>query len=305
MTKYITSKNTIQNYFKNTKIKNIKRTQYQQFINWYIDDKKGHTHSKQSVEKLHSHAHQSLLSAVDDGILYKDPAIRITLGGDNGKDEKDKFLEADEFDKLKHYCDRNISLNHASLNMIQFAIYTGARISEIAAITRNDINVKKNQVTINKTYNYHTWKPDLDKSDNIIWAEKEKVFLPTKNHESRIIDVPATLINHLKDLANQQMKNSNNPYHLIFLGPKGTPPSDNAVNKTLKKALKTLKINKSNFTFHGLRHSHGSYLLSKGIDIQYVSKRLGHKNTIITLKVYAHVLDDLKKREAKKVMQIL
>lgn len=49
LTKYATSRNTIKKYFKSTKVKDITRTTYQQFINWYIDDKKAtNTQNNQS-----------------------------------------------------------------------------------------------------------------------------------------------------------------------------------------------------------------------------------------------------------------
>ncbi|MFT8416701.1 MAG: tyrosine-type recombinase/integrase, partial [Lacticaseibacillus paracasei] len=53
-------------------------------------------------------------------------------------------------------------------------------------------------------------------------------------------------------------------------------------------------------TFHGLRHSHVSYLISQGIDIYYISKRLGHSDITITMRVYGHLLDSQKRKEALK-----
>jgi len=42
-------------------------------------------------------------------------------------------------------------------------------------------------------------------------------------------------------------------------------------------------------TFHGLRHTHASQLISEGVDIVTVSKRLGHAKPDITLRIYAHL----------------
>ncbi|WP_141374068.1 tyrosine-type recombinase/integrase [Levilactobacillus brevis] len=33
-----------------------------------------------------------------------------------------------------------------------------------------------------------------------------------------------------------------------------------------------------NITFHGLRHTHASYLIYKGVSIYYIFQRLGHAN---------------------------
>jgi integrase len=43
-------------------------------------------------------------------------------------------------------------------------------------------------------------------------------------------------------------------------------------------------------TFHGLRHTSATLLLSAGEAIHVVSQRLGHKNPMVTMSVYAHVL---------------
>lgn len=40
---------------------------------------------------------------------------------------------------------------------------------------------------------------------------------------------------------------------------------------------------------HDLRHSHASYLISKGANIKLISKRLGHTKTSITLDTYSHL----------------
>jgi integrase len=40
-----------------------------------------------------------------------------------------------------------------------------------------------------------------------------------------------------------------------------------------------------------LRHTFASILISKGHDLVFVSRQLGHANAAVTLKVYAHLFD--------------
>lgn len=42
-------------------------------------------------------------------------------------------------------------------------------------------------------------------------------------------------------------------------------------------------------TFHSLRHTHATQLLDAGMDLDYVSKRLGHSSILLTSKTYVHV----------------
>lgn len=43
---------------------------------------------------------------------------------------------------------------------------------------------------------------------------------------------------------------------------------------------------------HDLRHSHASYLIGQGANVVAVSKRLGHSDVNITLKVYTHLIQE-------------
>jgi len=47
-----------------------------------------------------------------------------------------------------------------------------------------------------------------------------------------------------------------------------------------------------NIHLHSLRHSHASQLLSHGVPLTAVSKRLGHADASITAKVYARALPE-------------
>jgi integrase len=44
-------------------------------------------------------------------------------------------------------------------------------------------------------------------------------------------------------------------------------------------------------SFHALRHTHASILISDGLSVAAISRRLGHKNPAVTLNIYAHVSD--------------
>jgi len=58
-------------------------------------------------------------------------------------------------------------------------------------------------------------------------------------------------------------------------------------------------------TFHGLRHSHASQLIDRGVDIVTISKRLGHAKPDITLRIYAHLFQKDDGRAAAAINAIL
>lgn len=69
---------------------------------------------------------------------------------------------------------------------------------------------------------------------------------------------------------------------MVFINQYGTIPTSSAVNKTLRDCLSEISINKRGFHFHSLRHTHVAYLLSEGIDIYAIAKRLGHSDITTT-----------------------
>ncbi|MDK9865116.1 tyrosine-type recombinase/integrase [Staphylococcus equorum] len=71
-----------------------------------------------------------------------------------------------------------------------------------------------------------------------------------------------------------------------------------------KKAKKEFNI-KVEITPYPLKHTHASYLISKGISIEYISKRLGHKNITVTTEIYSHLLEEKYLEENKKAIEIL
>ncbi|NQD97712.1 site-specific recombinase [Staphylococcus xylosus] len=80
--------------------------------------------------------------------------------------------------------------------------------------------------------------------------------------------------------------------------------SHTAVNKSFKHAKKVIGLDDDNVTPYSLRHTHTSYLLSKGLPIEYISKRLGHASISITLDTYSHLLEEHKKKQGQRVREL-
>ena len=167
--------------------------------------------------------------------------------------------------------------------MILTAIYTGCRLSELQTLTWRDIDPLHRTISVNKAW------------DNLHGGG----FTTTKNELSvRTIRVNGELIKILNELRD-------NDSTMVFLNNRGEIPSSNAVNKTLRKVMQEAGIEKQDFHFHSLRHSHVAYLLSQGIDLYAISKRLEHSNMMVTGKVYAYLIDEYKAKMDDKIEQKL
>lgn len=67
-------------------------------------------------------------------------------------------------------------------------------------------------------------------------------------------------------------------------------PLPNSLSEAFDRVA--LKAGLSEFTLHDCRHAHATHLLRAGQPVHVVSHRLGHRSPLVTLSVYAHVLDE-------------
>lgn len=275
---YTFVKNIIEKYFKDKKLKKITRSSYQRFINEY-----GAEHAPETVKKINTIIKACVKSAVIDGILSKSFAEQVNLVANKDKRMHVEYLNLAKIKKLKKFALRGRSRHFTSRYMILTAIYTGARLGEIQALTWNDINWLKHEITINKSWDY---------------VDGGK-FKPTKSESSnRTIRVNQEFLNIINELKpNNSTMIFMNQYHRI--------PSSNAVNKTLRNIMKKAELNKNDFHFHSLRHAHVAYLLSQGADLTIISKRLGHADTTVTSKVYAYLVDEYKDKAENQIEKYL
>lgn len=270
--------NIIDEHFKNKKIKKIRRSTYQRFINDYGSD-----HAPETVKKVNTIIRACVKSAILDGIIQKDFTSQVNLVANKGNEMHVEYLSLAEIRKLRQAVLTGRSRHFTSRYMILTAIYTGARLGEIQALTWNDISFAKHEITIDKSWDYVNGGG----------------FKPTKNESSnRTIRVNQKFLEVISELkANDSTMVFMNQYHKV--------PTSNAVNKTLRSIMAKVDLSKRDFHFHSLRHSHVAYLLSQGVDLTIISKRLGHADTTVTSRVYAYLVDEYKSEAENQIEKYL
>ena len=90
---------------------------------------------------------------------------------------------------------------------------------------------------------------------------------------------------------------------LVFTHEDGRPLHPYYISEIFRRLVQEAGL--PHLTFHGLRHEHASLLLSAGVPITAVSKRLGHASAAITSDLYSHLLDDADRRMADAVETVL
>lgn len=290
LNRYTVVGNILQKHFKQTNIKNITRTMYQEFINSY-----GSNHAISSVKKLNSIIRSCVKSAILDDYLTKDFTQRVTLTADKSKTLEVQYPNVNEIKKILNQTINGMTdRRYTSRYMIIIAIYTGMRKEEIQALTWNDIDFLHDTIKIDKA-----WRETKDKgeSNNHFITHR---FKPTKNKASiRQIKVNHKLIRILSRLKINATSN------LVFMDQFGTIPTSGPLNDKLREIMAELNIKKENFHFHSLRHSHVALLLANGIDIYAISRRLGHNDITTTINTYAYLIDEYKNKSDKDILKAL
>lgn len=277
---YIATFNKLDTYFKELERDSITRTDYQRFLNHY-----GKNLSKGTMTKIHKHIRSCIQDALHNGEIDKDFTYKAEVTGKDGKSESSKFLNHAESKLLIKELNAGITPNMLTRHMALLALATGMRYSEIAGLTHDSLNFDECTLNINKSWNY-----------------KENTFKSTKTKVNRIIKLERSIMDDLRVLLLDQKKKQLsgkliNPDKLIFSTYNGTPPSNDAANKSLRKACKRSGI--KDITFHSLRHTHVSILLYKGMDLSSIAKRVGHASTTTTADTYTHIIEEMQNKSDK------
>jgi integrase len=165
--------------------------------------------------------------------------------------------------------------------LLMFAAATGCRRGEALAISWRDIDLIHGAARFTKS------------------IEQTKAGLrvkSTKTERTRTISLPASLVELLKFHRERQEETRRMvgpDYHtdldLVFCGPQGDYLNPNTVSSLSCLIARQGGLGKG-VSMHTLRHSHASQLLSNGVSIATVSKRLGHTDVHTTATIYSHSL---------------
>lgn len=254
----------------------LNRQSYQKLLNNYAA-----THEKQTTLDFHHHLKAALVDALDEGLLEHDPTRRAIIKGVDPSNKKNKFLNLYELQKLLRHLDLGDELNLDWF--ILLVSKTGLRFAEALALTPEDFDFERQQIIVNKSWNYKTPIGNFQK---------------TKNESSnRVVMVDWHLMNQFKSLIRN--KESDWP---IFV-PHNKRVFNSTVNGLLEKYCYKLDI--PTISVHGLRHTHASLLLYEGVSVASVAKRLGHANTTTTQETYIHIIEELENKDNDKVLHHL
>lgn len=192
-----------------------------------------------------------LNKALEDEIVTDDTAWKNVKPFKNADSPRVRFLTEADSTRLINACDADFR------RLVRAALFTGARYGELTALTVTDFN-----------------------------ADTASVFIrPSKSGKGRHVPLSPTGLDFFNSVVAGKAGDD-----LIFTKKDGKAWGKNHHVRELKIACTTAKI-VPGIGFHELRHTYASLLAQAGADLLTISKLLGHADTRVTSRHYAHLCD--------------
>lgn len=185
------------------------------------------------------------------------------------------FWTKDEFSQFTE----SIMDKQQSYTAFMVLYWTGIRVGELLALTKEDIDFEQKTITISKSYQR------IDGKD---------VITPPKTPKSnRTISIPDFLAEDIKDYIKciYGIKNKDRLF----------PFTKSFLLREIERGSKISGVKK--IRVHDLRHSHCALLFELGFTPLEVADRLGHEKVETTLNIYAHIYPNKQKQISDRLQQ--
>lgn len=171
---------------------------------------------------------------------------------------------------------------------MNLAADSGARRGELCGLWWSDIDWKESTITIRRNLQYTAQAGIFETSP--------------KNGKVRVVDIGPETLALLRQLQAEQAEMCISKY--VFTQD-GTPAPMHPQSPTRYFKKFGTKYSIPNFHPHLLRHSSASIALTNGGDVVSTSERLGHSDTAVTLRMYAHANQESIRRNGQIVRDAL
>lgn len=171
---------------------------------------------------------------------------------------------------------------------ISLAVDTGLRRGECCGLQWSDIDFKDGTVTVRR---------------NLQYTAAAGVYATSpKNGKVRVVDVGPDTLALLKQLRDKQAQSCISKWCFTQEGT-AEPMHPQSPTRYFQKFGQRYGV--KDFHPHKLRHSFASIAITSGADVVSVSERLGHSDTAVTLRMYAHANEESIRRAGQTVRDAL
>jgi integrase len=228
--------------------------------------------SARTVRHIASVINAALNKAFRLELLPINPMLRVDLPTAQRKEAHS--LSQDQIQAIRKVCQGDWTFA-----LVEIALATAARRGELLALQWADLDWVTGTVTISKS---------LEQTQAGLRIKRPK------SNKTRSCQLPKSGIIALQFLRERQGEHRRlfagdyRNQDLIFCQPNGEYLEPDLVSQVIVRRMRSAGIKDG--SLHTLRHTHASHLLSGGLSLSAVSARLGHSDTNVTARVYAHAL---------------
>ncbi|MBD3842816.1 MAG: site-specific integrase [Campylobacterales bacterium] len=230
---------------------------------------------------------RSILFSIYDKALHNDLVLKNPLEKVTAPKVQNNF----KIEEINPFTEKELNqiIEHANgymKNFIKLMAATGMRPGEIIALKWSDIDFEKRTIKVERT------RLRAKKGEDIVDG------LTKTMSSNRFVD----MLNATYDALMAQSKLTNESEY-IFLNQSNMPfYNHDIIGVNFRKILKQSGVKAR--PLYNLRHTFASQMISKGADITWVSKMLGHKDVSITLKIYTKFIQEDDETRLRKIAQM-
>lgn len=230
---------------------------------------------------------QIFAAAVDDHIIFQDPAYRIKVPKATAAPkraleqwEKDGLTAAELSDQLRA--------------IVYLGWFAGLRRGEVLALQTKDVNLKERKISVTKALVFVKLKAEGDKIERELPQIK-----PQPKTDKGFREVPITNDELYEVL--QTAVSGKQPFEQLFTTQAGGLVTRSAWRRTIDRIQAAFEESTglpADFTMHTFRHTYATDLYYAGVDVKTAQLLLGHNDIKVTLDIYTH-LDELSKAKTE------
>lgn len=228
--------------------------------------------SANTIRRHHANIRKAINDAMKNNIVACNIADHVTLPKANYK--RINYYSEEMIEKLLEL------VKGTEIEVcVYLGVFCGLRRSEVCGLRWKDVDFDNSTITICNT---------ITRGNTLIEKERTKTLssyrtMPLENELREFMLNLKEIQKQDKELFGSEY--ADNGYVCVWQDGRSLLPE--YVSHKFKEIIQ--KNNMPNITFHGLRHTCATLLLSKRYDIKLIQEYLGHSSVVTTGNIYAHV----------------